>query len=128
VNKRLAADLVLLFHFAFVLFAVFGGFGLLISSAWALVHVPVVVWSSLVNLADWTCPLTPLENRLRAEASGTRYEGGFVYHYIGPLVYPRGMPRRMELIAGFSILLWNPGGHPNSSTCGHPKFLHPEQV
>ena len=22
----------------------------------------------------------------------------------------------------------DPGGHPNSSTCGHPKLLHPEQM
>jgi hypothetical protein len=21
---------------------------------------------------------------------------------------------------------YSPGGHPNSPTCGHPKFLHPE--
>jgi hypothetical protein len=24
-----------------------------------------------------------------------------------PLVYPGGMPRRMELIAGYSVLIWN---------------------
>jgi len=69
--------------------------------------VPIVIWSSIVNLAGWTCPLTPLENRFRAAANGTGYEGGFVQHYIGPLVYPRGMPRRLELIAGVTIVLWN---------------------
>lgn len=26
---------------------------------------------------------------------------------MGSLVYPRGMPRQLELVAGFSILAWN---------------------
>jgi Protein of Unknown function (DUF2784) len=104
---RLAANLVLLFHFAFVLIAVFGAFGVLIDPNWAWIHVPIVAWSSVVNLAGWTCPLTPLENRFRATAGGTGYEGGFIQHYIGPLVYPGGMPRRLELVAGVVIVLWN---------------------
>jgi len=107
VINRFAANLVLLVHFAFVVLAVFGGFGVLVNPRWAWVHVPIVIWSSVVNLAGWTCPLTPLENRFRAAANGTGYEGGFVQHCIGPLVYPRGMPRRLELIAGVTIALWN---------------------
>jgi hypothetical protein len=107
VIDRFAANIVLLFHFVFVVLAVFGGFGVLINPRWAWIHVPIVVWSSVVNLAGWTCPLTPLENRLRAAASGTGYEGGFVQHYIGPLVYPSGMPRRLELVAGVAIAAWN---------------------
>jgi hypothetical protein len=107
VINSFAANLVLLAHFAFVLLAVFGGLGVLINPMWAWVHVPIVVWSSVVNLAGWTCPLTPLEIRLRAAATGTGYEGGFVQHYIGPLVYPRGMPRQLELVAGVTIVLWN---------------------
>jgi hypothetical protein len=105
--SRFAASLVLLCHFAFVLLAVFGGFGLLVDLRWAWIHLPVVIWSSVVNLAGWTCPLTPLEKRLRAAADGAGYEGGFVEHYIGPLVYPRGMPRRLELVAGVTIVAWN---------------------
>jgi len=104
---RLAAELVLLFHFLFVLLAVFGAPGILIAPGWIWVHLPIVIWSSVVNLAGWTCPLTPLENRLRVASGGQFYEGGFIHHYLGPLVYPQGMPRRMERIAGVSILLWN---------------------
>jgi Protein of Unknown function (DUF2784) len=104
---RFGASLVLLFHFLFVALAVFGGFGLLADHRWAFIHVPIVVWSSIVNLAGWTCPLTPLENRFRAAAEQTGYEGGFVQHYLGPLVYPQGMPRRLELVAGVAIAVWN---------------------
>jgi hypothetical protein len=104
---RLGADAVLLAHFVFVAFAVFGGVLVYADSSWGWLHVPVVLWSSIVNLASWTCPLTPLEKALRAQAGRAGYSGGFVQHYIGQAVYPRGMPRRMELIAGVSIVVWN---------------------
>jgi uncharacterized protein DUF2784 len=104
--SRFAADSVLLGHFAFILFGVFGGFLCLRSFAWAWIHLPVVIWSAVVNLASWTCPLTPVEKEFRAR-SGNAYSGGFVQHYIGSAVYPKGMPRQMELIAGISILSWN---------------------
>lgn len=104
---RFAASLVLFLHFTIVAFAVFGGLGVLIHPQWALFHIPVVVWSSIVNLAGWTCPLTPLENRLRAAANQAGYQGGFVQHYLGSLVYPKGMPRQLELVAGVAVVLWN---------------------
>lgn len=105
--KRLAPELVLALHFAFVLFALFGGFLALSDVRWLWLHAPAVIWSAVVNLAGWTCPLTPLEQELRRRASVVGYEGGFVEHYIGPLVYPRGMPRRLELTAAISITVWN---------------------
>lgn len=105
--KRLAPELVLAAHFGFVLFAVFGGFLALAEVRWLWIHAPAVIWSAIVNLAGWTCPLTPLEQTLRRRASGAGYEGGFVEHYIAPLVYPAGMPRRLELTAAVSISLWN---------------------
>lgn len=104
--NRVAADGVLVVHFAFVLFAVFGALLTIIDVRWAWIHVPVVLWSSLVNLVGWTCPLTPLENTCRKRV-GSAYAGGFVQHYVGSLVYPGGMPRRLELIAGVSVLAIN---------------------
>ncbi|HTF15124.1 MAG TPA: DUF2784 domain-containing protein [Burkholderiales bacterium] len=104
---RIGADLVLLAHFLFVAFAVFGGVLAFYSPAWPWVHVPVVLWASVVNLMSWTCPLTPAEKFLRNRAGQLEYSGGFVEHYIGRLVYPRGMPRQLELVAGVSIVVWN---------------------
>lgn len=106
-RSHLGADAVLLGHFCFVAFAVLGGALLLLSPMWAWVHLPVVLWSAIVNLVGWTCPLTPLENALRARAGESGYTGGCVEHYIGRLVYPQGMPRRLELTAGVSIIVWN---------------------
>lgn len=105
--RRIAPELVLALHFGFVMFAVLGGFLALAHPRWLWIHIPAVLWSAVVNLAGWTCPLTPLEQELRRRASLGGYEGGFVAHYIGPLVYPGGMPRRLELTAAISITAWN---------------------
>lgn len=104
---RIGADLVLLGHFLFAAFAVFGGLLLLCNTSWAWVHVPAVLWSSIVNLMGWTCPLTPLEKALRLRAGQSGYSGGFIQHYIGRAVYPRGMPRRLELVAAVSVVAGN---------------------
>jgi hypothetical protein len=104
---RLAGSHILALHFLWVAFAVFGGLLLLLDWRWAWLHLPAVAWSSIVNLAGWTCPLTPLEKTLRARDGQAAYAGGFIEHYLGSLVYPLGMPRRMELIAGISIVVWN---------------------
>jgi hypothetical protein len=102
-----AADLVLIAHFLFALFAVLGGFLVLVDRRVMLVHLPTVAWSSIVNLANWTCPLTPMEKSLRERAGQQAFEGGWIQHYLEPLVRPLGMPRRMELVAGLSIIAWN---------------------
>jgi len=106
-RHRIAADLVLLAHFLFAAFAVFGGLLLLDNVQWAWLHLPAVLWSSIVNLMGWTCPLTPIEKTLRTRAGQVGYAGGFIQHYVGRAVYPRGMPRQMELIAGVSVLAGN---------------------
>jgi hypothetical protein len=106
-NKAIAADFVLVLHFLFALFAVGGGFVALMDWRVIFVHLPAVVWSSIVNLCHWTCPLTPLENNLRRDAGQRAFEGGWIQNYFEPLLRPLGMPRRMELIAGVSIVVWN---------------------
>jgi hypothetical protein len=104
---RIGADAVLLLHFLFAAFAVFGGVLALYGTVWPWLHIPTVLWSSLVNLMSWTCPLTPLENALRVRAGLTAHSVDFVQRYVGRLVYPRGMPRRLELVAGVSVIAWN---------------------
>jgi hypothetical protein len=104
---RIGADAVLLAHSFFVAFAVCGGAFVYYSHEWLWVHLPVVLWSSMVNLASSTCPLTPLDKALRVRAGQSGYAGGFVKHYVGRLVHPRGMPRQLEFVAGVLIVVWN---------------------
>jgi len=104
---RIAADLVLVAHLAFVVFVAAGG---LLALRWprlAWVHVPVAIWGAAVELAGWICPLTPLENRLRAAGGEAGYAGGFIEHYLVPIVYPAGLTRSHQLAFGIAVVAVN---------------------
>jgi hypothetical protein len=101
------ADLVVVIHFAFVLFVVLGGL-LVLRWPWlAYVHLPAAVWGTLIEFAGWICPLTPLEKSLRQGAGGEGYSGSFVEHYILPLLYPTALTRNIQLLLGTGVLLVN---------------------
>lgn len=103
----LAADLVASLHFAFVVFVVVGGLLVLRWPRWAWLHLPAVFWGAWIELMGWLCPLTPLENRLRHTAGLAGYEGGFVEHYLLPVLYPASLSRSVQIVLGLSVLLIN---------------------
>ena len=85
---RVMADAVVGLHLSFVLFVVFGGF---LAWRWprlAWLHVPAFLWVAGIEILGWICPLTYLENNLRARGAGGGYADSFVEHYILPLLYP----------------------------------------
>ena len=104
---RILADLVVLAHFAFVVFVIAGVLLLLHSRWWAVLHVPAFLWGALIEFRGWICPLTPLENALRARAGQAGYTGGFIEHYITPILYPAGLTRRIEVVLGALVLVGN---------------------
>jgi hypothetical protein len=103
----IAADLLVVAHFAFIVFVVVGGFLVLKWPRVALLHVPCVLWGVLLELGGWMCPLTPLEGRFREAAGQAGYTGGFIDHYVMPLVYPEGLTRRMQIAIGVAVLAVN---------------------
>lgn len=98
------AELIVVFHFAFVVFVVLGGLVALMWPRIIWIHVPAVIWGALVEFTGWICPLTPLENRLREAAGATAYEGDFIGRYILPMLYPDGLTRNDQLMLGLSAL------------------------
>ncbi|HVS04348.1 MAG TPA: DUF2784 domain-containing protein, partial [Thermoanaerobaculia bacterium] len=72
------ADATVVLHFLFVVFVVLGGLLVLRWPRLAWVHLPVAAWGVLIEWVGWICPLTPLENRLRALGGEAGYAGGFV--------------------------------------------------
>jgi hypothetical protein len=107
VPHALLADLVVALHAGFVAFAVLGGLLVLKwpRAAWA--HLPCAAWAALVELFGWGCPLTPLENALRHLAGQEGYGGGFLAHYLSPLLYPEGLTRGHQVALGLIVLLLN---------------------
>ena len=105
----LLADIVVLLHLLFILFALLGGFFVLWKSSIAWLHIPTVFWAAGIEFLGWLCPLTPLENILRNKAGGAGYETGFVEHYLLPILYPVSLTRRVQIGLGLFVLCINIG-------------------
>lgn len=103
----LAADAVVVIHFLFIIFAVVGGLMLFLKRWIVWFHLPAVVWAVLIEWKGWICPLTPLENYLRQQAQLAAYEGGFIGHYLLPLVYPGGLTQEIQYLLGVLVIAFN---------------------
>jgi hypothetical protein len=104
---RFLADLILVLHLGFIVFVVAGG---LLALRWRwmpLVHLPAVAWGVFVELAGKVCPLTPFENVLRQSAGASGYEGGFVEHYLIPLIYPGAPSPHLAIILAALVVVAN---------------------
>jgi Protein of Unknown function (DUF2784) len=101
------ADFVVLVHLGFVVFVVGGGLVVLRWPRVAWVHVPAVIWGALVEYAGWICPLTPLENGLRQAGGEASYTGGFVEHYVVPVLYPADLTRPLQVALGTLVVAVN---------------------
>ncbi len=104
---RALADLALVVHLGFVLFALFG---CLLAFRWKRVvwfHVPALTWGATVEFTGWTCPLIPLENFLREAGGGTAYTGDFIANYVTPILYSTTLTRDDQLLYGFTLLVIN---------------------
>lgn len=101
------ADLMLLLHMTFILFVVFGGLLVFWRRGFAWFHLPCAVWGILIEFQGWVCPLTYLENDLRTAANTGGYSGGFIDHYLMPLVYPSGLTSDTQVLLGLAVLFIN---------------------
>jgi Protein of Unknown function (DUF2784) len=104
---RWLADLVLVAHLVFVAFVALGGFLVWRWRRLAWVHVPVALWGAAIAIAGFTCPLTPLENRLQRLGGRAGYQAGFIEHYITAALYPAGLTREAQLVLGAAVLALN---------------------
>jgi hypothetical protein len=104
---RLLADLVVVLHAGFVLYVVLGGLTALRWPRAAWLHLPVVAWGAGIEFLGGICPLTPLENRLRQLGGEAGYAGGFVEHYLLPVLYPAALTRDVQVLLGGFVLLLN---------------------
>lgn len=104
---RSLADLIALLHFFFVAFVLLGGLLVLRWPSLAWIHLPAAVWGVLIEFAGWICPLTPIENALRRRSGQEGYAGGFIEHYLLPLIYPAGLTRGVQITLGLVVLIVN---------------------
>lgn len=104
---RVLADVVLLLHLVFIVFALAGGL-LAFRYRWMpWLHLPALAWGAFVEFTGRTCPLTPLENHLRTAGGAAGYEGGFIEHYLLPLIYPAALTRELQWTLGTGLVAFN---------------------
>jgi len=107
--NSVAADIIVLLHFAFILFVTTGGLLVLRWPRLAWVHLPCVAWGVVVEMTGSICPLTPLEMRFRLAAGDPGYQGDFIDRYLMPIIYPAGLTRGLQIALGLGLLLLNAG-------------------
>jgi len=108
VFDRVLADAVVVFHLAFIAFVLAGG---VLVITWrrrvAWLHLPAVAWAAYAEFTATICPLTPLENALRLRAGQSGYAGGFVEHYLIPIIYPAGLTPNAQGVLGAVVIAVN---------------------
>ena len=105
------ADIVLVFHFAIVIFITFGFFLIPIGykSNWLWVknlklricHCAMMVFVTLEAFLGITCPLTSLENSLR----GINETTSFISYWINQIIY-WDLPSQFFIILYCAVLIW----------------------
>ncbi len=101
------ANLIIVIHFLFIVFVLFGGLLVLRWPKLIWLHLPAIVWGFLVELNGWLCPLTPWENQFRQLAGKLVYEGDFIGEYLIPLIYPVNLTREMQFMFAAIVVLLN---------------------
>jgi len=104
---RLSAEAVLLLHFAYIAFVLFGA---AVAARWrwaAAVHLPAAAWGCFVELSGRVCPLTYAENYLRGRAGQSGYAEGFIEHYLLRIIYPAGLTPQIQLVLAGIVVVVN---------------------
>ena len=104
---KVLADLTVLVHFLWILFILSGVIFVLKRSKIAWVHLGGLLFSLVLNLFGWYCPLTHLENYLHSLHPGhLTYGGSFIAHYMEQIVYPE-LPEKIVRIGGILFVCLN---------------------
>ena len=104
---ELAADLILIVHFVFIIFVVFGALLFFVVKKIVFIHIPALIWGSYIELTHSICPLTYLENWFLHKANLTTYSEGFIQNYLVPIVYPMSLTKDLQIYLGIILIVVN---------------------
>lgn len=112
--NKILADLVVLVHFFWILFMLAGFILTLSGFFWKrffamrlfrILHLFGIIYVTLLAILGEYCPLTILENNLRAKYnSSLTYPGSFIAHYLERVVYPDVNPLIIIIPTIFIVL------------------------
>ena len=101
------ADAVVVAHFLFIVFIIFGGLLVIRWPRTFLVQMPAALWGAAVEIFAWNCPLTPLENHFRNLAGSSLYSGDFIARYLLFVIYPEYLTTATQYIFGGLVIFIN---------------------
>jgi len=104
---EIAANLIFIIHFIFILFVIFGALLFFASARIIFIHIPALIWGSYIELTNSICPLTYLENWFLHKANLTAYSEGFIQNYLVPIVYPANLTKDLQIYLGIAIIATN---------------------
>ena len=104
---ELAAGIILIIHFLFILFVLFGALFFFVAKKMVFIHIPAIIWGSYIELTHSICPLTYLENWFLHKANLTTYSEGFIQNYLVPIVYPMNLTKDLQIFLGIGLIVIN---------------------
>lgn len=98
---KIAADIVVLIHFLWIVFLIVGAFPGRKNKWVKIFHIGGIAFAIIIQVFGWYCPLTHLEIWLRRmHDPSLSYEGSFIIYYVEKLVYFNLSP---EIIFGMTV-------------------------
>ena len=101
------ATLILLLHFSFILFVIFGALLILRFKKIIYFHLPAVAWGAYIELSHSICPLTHLENYFLKKAGKDQYSVDFIENYIFKIIYPPALNYEIQTYLGVILIFVN---------------------
>jgi hypothetical protein len=104
---KIFADFVVLVHFLWILFLVFGALLGIRNKAIKYIHLSGLIFAIIIQIFGWYCPLTHLEFWLRSRHNPSiAYAGSFIIYYIERLVYLE-ISRTGVLLTTIGLVIFN---------------------
>ncbi|OGL40732.1 MAG: hypothetical protein A3C43_10610 [Candidatus Schekmanbacteria bacterium RIFCSPHIGHO2_02_FULL_38_11] len=101
---KLSADFVIILHFLWILFIIFGALWGRYNRAVRNIHIASLLFSIVSQIFFWICPLTHLEVWLHEQYDPSlAYPSSFITHYLEEMIYVQ-ISSRTILILTFVIV------------------------
>ena len=85
---KVLTDIVVIIHFFWIIFLIFGVFFGTRNKVVKIFHVLGLGFAFIIQIFGWYCPLTYLEVWLKSKHDSTlTYTGSFIIHYVENMVY-----------------------------------------
>ncbi len=102
----LLAAAALTLHLAFILWVIFGALLTRGRRLLSGLHIASLLYSVVIQVGPWPCPLTIAEQYFQQQAGRTPYQQPFLTHYLDKLVYP-DVPAHLLVAAACVVCLAN---------------------